>query len=298
MASGLTAGALRGVGYRRLDKGVYVEASTPVTPLLLVDAALSVHPPEAFASHLSAAEVYGMPVPASSRRHVSVFAAGDRRPRQGLVSHVAAPGTPVLTIRGTRVSSPVQVFVELAALLDLVDLVVVGDFIARMGWLGLKELVAYCAASTDVHAKRARHAARFVRAAVDSPMETRTRMLLVLAGLPEPEVNITIRNDLGDVLARFDLGYRGVQVAVEYDGRQHAESPKQYERDIDRREDIDNWQWRIIVITAKGIYKEPERTLARVASVLRDRGLPGIPPRFDDRWRTHFPDRASTRRHR
>lgn len=51
-------------------------------------------------------------------------------------------------------------------------------------------------------------------------------------------------------------------------------------------------------MAAKGIYKEPERTLARVASVLRDRGLPGIPPRFDDRWRTHFPDRASTRRHR
>ena len=41
-------------------------------------------------------------------------------------------------------------------------------------------------------AKLARRAARFVRDGVDSAMETRLRMLLVLAGLPAPEVNFIL----------------------------------------------------------------------------------------------------------
>lgn len=196
-----------------------------MTPLLLVQSALSTHPPEAFASHLSAAEVYRMPVPASSLRHVSVFAAGDRRRRRGVVTHVASRETRVVTIRGTRVATPVQVFIELASLVDLVDLVCAGDFIVRMGWYSPAELVAHCAGSSDVHAGRALQAARFVRAEVDSPMESRSRMLLVLGGLPEPEVNVKIRSELGDILARFDLGYRGARVAVETTGVSTPRAP-------------------------------------------------------------------------
>ena len=43
-------------------------------------------------------------------------------------------------------------------------------------------------------AKLARRAARFVRDGVDSAMETRLRMLLVLAGLPAPEVNFILHH--------------------------------------------------------------------------------------------------------
>jgi very-short-patch-repair endonuclease len=116
----------------------------------------------------------------------------------------------------------------------------------------------------------------------------------VLAGLPEPTVNVEIRSELGDVLVRFDLAYEIVRVAVEYDGRQHAESPEQYDRDIARREDIDNWDWRIVVITAKGVYADPETTLRRVQAVLVARGLAGVPKRLDPRWRAHFPGRRRT----
>jgi len=124
-------------------------------------------------------------------------------------------------------------------------------------------------------------------------METRLRMLLVLAGFPEPTVNFKIRDEHGVVLMRFDLSYPGVRVIVEYDGRQHAESPEQYDRDIDRREEIDGLKWRVVVVTAPGIYKDPERTLHRVRDVLRERGLPAVPRRFDETWRTHFPARPA-----
>lgn len=44
-----------------------------------------------------------------------------------------------------------------------------------------------------------------MRQGVDSPMETRLRMLIVLAGYPEPRVNVIIRHENGDWSTRLDL---------------------------------------------------------------------------------------------
>jgi very-short-patch-repair endonuclease len=118
-------------------------------------------------------------------------------------------------------------------------------------------------------------------------METRLRMLLVLAGLPEPQVNLRLRDEHGTVFLRLDLAYPEVRVAVEYDGRQHAERAEQWQRDLDRREDLDADRWRLIVVTSKGIYREPERTLQRVWSALAERGYRPLPP-IGDGWRPHF----------
>ncbi len=93
-------------------------------------------------------------------------------------------------------------FVELASLLTLVDLVVVGDHLVRRRRTTCADLVAWCAQSSDRGAQAARRAAAYVRDRVDSPMETRVRMLIVLAGIPEPEVNLTVRAGDGMPLRR------------------------------------------------------------------------------------------------
>ncbi len=49
-------------------------------------------------------------------------------------------------------------------------------------------------------------------------METRLRLLLVLAGLPEPTVNVIVRGPDGEWLRRFDLCYPIFRLVVEYDG--------------------------------------------------------------------------------
>ncbi len=54
---------------------------------------------------------------------------------------------------------------------------------------------------------------------VDSPMVTRLRMLIVLAGLPEPKVNLVIRDEYGHPVRRYDLGYEKSRTLVEYDAR-------------------------------------------------------------------------------
>ena len=254
------------------------------------------HPAGAFASHVSAARVYDVPVPHFADEHVSVFEEQDRRRRPGIKSHVAARSTATGRLRGIPVSMPIPMFIELASMLSLVDLVIVGDALVRKKAFTPEELVRGCEESTDRHAAAAAKAARYVRARVDSPMETRLRMLIVLAGLPEPEIDFRIRDSFGSVVRRFDLSYPSLKLIVEYDGRQHAEDPEQYDSDIYRREELDTLKWRIVVVTAKGIFQRPEETLHRVRSALADTGATGLPSRFDDAWRAHFPAQQPLRR--
>ena len=120
-------------------------------------------------------------------------------------------------------------------------------------------------------------------------METRLRLLIVFAGLPEPTVNVIIRGPEGAWRLRFDLCFSDYKLVVEYDGRQHAGDAAQWERDILRREDLDRMAWRLVVVTSKGIFAEPERTLVRVRDALRDCGAAGLPRTFKNDWRRHFP---------
>jgi hypothetical protein len=289
VAAGISASRLRGKEFRRLAKGTYVSAERSPSALLTAEAALLGHPDQAFASHSTAAAVYRMPVPHDVWQHVSVVDPDARRRRHGVRSHVASARTQVLTLDGVRVAAPAYVFIQLAAVLPLVELVVLGDYLVGRDWYTPEQLVAICAASDDPHAGRALAAARFVREGVDSPMESRLRMLLVLAGLPEPTVNHLLRDEYGAVVRRLDLCYPGVRVIVEYDGRQHADDAKQHDHDIYRREELDDGEWRIVVVTAAGVYKRPEETLARVREVLRARGMAGLPTQFRPEWRRHFP---------
>jgi very-short-patch-repair endonuclease len=289
LAAGIEASRLRGPEFRRLSKGKYVSSLRRPSALLDAEAALLGHPPRACGTHSTAARAYRMPVPHDPEAHVGVVDPLDRRRRAGVRSHVIAPTTRVVVLKGVPLASPADVFIQMADSLPLVELVVIGDFIVRQRWQSPEQLVEYCAASREAHAGRALAAAHFVRKGVDSPMESRLRMLLVLAGFPEPRVNFKLRDEYGTVLRRFDLYYAGVRVLVEYDGRQHADDVDQYDHDVYRREELDDGGWRIVVVTAKGIYVDPEETLRRVRKVLRARGMTGLPTRFHSRWRKHFP---------
>jgi hypothetical protein len=288
LRAGLTPAVLRGPRFRRLAHGLYIGATASDTPLVAAQVALFGYGDRAHASHATAARLHGLPIPAMAQEHVSVAEPAHRKGRAGARVHVSR-GAEVVTIRGVRVSSARQTFLDLAGTLELVDLVVLGDALVRARRSTPDELVAFCAARSGRTSAAARRAASWVRAGVDSPMETRLRLLLALSGLPEPEVNRTIRADNGDPLRRYDLSWPSARVIVEYDGRPHVERIEQWESDLDRREAIDDDGWRIVVITARGIYREPGRTVERVWRVLRARRLPGLPAQPSEAWRAHFP---------
>ena len=287
LRAGLTDRDLTRGAYRRLLHGIYVSAAVPDTPALRAEAALLTHHPTAVATHVTAARMLRAPVPDVSEEHVTVPDEDQRRRRRGVRCHVASiDATDIRIMEGVRFSRPERMFVELAELLGLVDLVVVGDFLVRRKHTTRGALVKYCADSHAPFAKEARRAATYVRDRVDSPMETRLRMLLVLAGLPEPEVNMTIRDEGGTILMRVDLCYPRARLAIEYDGRHHVELEEQWDRDVERRDDLDD-SWRMLTVTSKGIYKRPDKTVDRVWRALRKRGYPRL-RRPTDAWRPHF----------
>ena len=290
LAAGITPNRLRGPGFVRLHTGVFVAADVELTPLIRAEAALKTYADTAFASHATAARISGLPLPALPGEHVTVMAQKDRHRIAGVVCH-CAPQAEVRTVNGVRVSMIEQNFVELATLLSLVDLVVVGDYLVRKNPNGLARLQRYCAKATGPGAAAARRALTYVRTGVDSPMETRLRMLIVLAGLPEPLVNQLVGEESELDFRKYDMCWPSIKLIVEYDGRQHVEREDQWESDIGRREKIDDDGWRILVFIAKDIYNTPGNTLNRIHRQLVARRLPGVPSHLTPQWQLHFPGR-------
>ena len=99
----------------------------------------------------------------------------------------------------------------------LYDLVVLGDSLVKKERVTTALLVEAAATFRGRSRALARRAAGLVRAEVDSPMESRLRMLMGLAGLPEPVINHKISWPDGSVRFRFDLSYPEHQLVIEYD---------------------------------------------------------------------------------
>ncbi|GAA2741948.1 hypothetical protein GCM10009868_09990 [Terrabacter aerolatus] len=275
--------------HRALFRGVYVSTETPVTLRLLGEAALLLAEPRSFLSHHTAARLWGGVVPDDADVHVTY-------PRMraqcfGIAAHRPKARQHVVSWMGLPMTAPAQTFLDMSHLLGLVDVVVLGDSLVRKRRFTPDELVALAEHHRGPYSRLARRAARLVRAGVDSPMETRLRLLIVLAGLPEPEVDHRVYDEHGNVLFRYDLSYLQWRLIIEYDGRQHAESEEQWHQDINRDEQLDDWELRRLVVVAKDIHRTPGRTLTRIVRAMTRQGMPV--PMLTDEWRRHFPTRES-----
>ena len=265
-----------------------MSSSVPLTTRLRAKAVLGISPPGSYVSHATAARLWGGLVPDTPDVHVTVPGKSGRSSRQGVMSHAGVDGAALTRFRDLPISSPEQTFLDLAAGLDLVALVVLGDSLVKGARTNAAALRDAALVWRGRGAKRARRAARYVRAGVDSAMETRVRMLLLLAGLPVPEVNFLLRYPDGSWWMRFDLCYPSLKLIIEYDGRQHAEDSEQWLHDLRRREALDRMGWRIIVVTRHDYYDTPEEVLCRARDALIDRGMVGVRRRFKTDWARHI----------
>lgn len=291
LAAGRPIRPLRNGSHRRVLRGVYVAATSHLTPGLWARAALKATPAASFVTHHTAARLFGAVVPDSVSVHVGTTSARTGSVAGVVVHRYAAP--PPTTLQGgVRVTTAVQTFLDLAAVLDLVDLVALGDSLVFLGQVSLDDLRTAAAGHRGRGARSARRAASFVRARVESGMESRVRMLFVLAGLPEPTVNVSVSARGGRLRYRIDLAWEQVRVAVEYDGRHHIARQDQWQHDIDRREALEAEGWRFVVLTSRDVYQTPGRTIERTVAALTAAGLPGLGP-VKNEWRRHFPDRSA-----
>lgn len=253
-----------------------------------VDAARLILPAAAMASHLTSVELHGGLVPYSPRPNFWVPESCAGLSIRGLRLHNYDKRPVCTEVDGRALTAAGKTFIDCATQLDLVQLVEVGDSLVRRGRTTPQELRSLARERGRRHIRKARLAASLVREGVDSGPETRTRLLIVLGGLPEPEVNVAVFDDCGGWLATPDLSYRAVKVAVEYDGLHHDLDPRQWSRDVMRNENLIAAGWIVIVVRAKDLRLRPAGTLMRILSVLQQRGCPGLPRWPGDDWAPYF----------
>lgn len=281
-AAGISRATLRGSRYQPLFRGVFVASSSPLTVELRARAALSIHPRSALLSHTTAAELLQIPVPHDPDIHVTVPQAADRRPHAGIRTHVTSHRATWVG-RGLRSSGDADLLCELGSVLGLIDLVIAGDQLAaHRGVVPLRSgLVGHrCAGSS--HARRA---GDLVRERVESPMETRVRLLLLWAGFPEPEINMALAHATGHF--RPDLCWPDLRLVIEYDGKHHRDNRSQWDQDIARREWFQAQGWRVLTLIARDVFQGPGDAIERIYRSWRDCGGPAF--RMSTQWQRYFP---------
>jgi hypothetical protein len=286
LRAGLTDHDLSGPAYTQLYWGVYIAASVEVTLVVRALAALMVAPSGSVVSHHSAARLWGGTPPDSGEVHVTV-GGSVRQKTRGIRPHRVKAIPPSVTRHGLRTTSPERTWLDMAGCCDLVQLVTLGDSLVRAGATTPARLVATVPAGEGKRLRLARRAAGLVREKVDSPMESRLRLLFVLAGLPEPVVNFDVLDADGHVRYRLDLSFPDQMLAFEFEGRHHVDVVKQWERDIVRREDLEAEGWRFVLVTSSKLYAAPADVLARIVAAMADRGVP-VPRRLRSEWRRFF----------
>jgi hypothetical protein len=262
--AGLPKDVINGPRFRRPFRGVRIPASLPDTLVTTCRAARLVVPDDAAFSHETAALLCDLPVPHVDANLDVIVSPGTVVPAiDGIDGHIGLDQTTVIEIQGLRVVRPERTFVHLAATWRLDDLVVIGDaMLAR--WTDREHLHDEIAGLTRRRGVvRAREALRLIRPGVDSPMETRVRLLLVDAGLPCPEVGVNVFDHTGAWLARPDLSYPALKIAIEYDG-DHRTDQRQWRRDRYRDESMRDNGWIVIPLTADDILRHPRRTVDRI----------------------------------
>jgi hypothetical protein len=274
VARGLTAKQLRHPDLRAPHRGVRVPAHLPDDLRTRCLAAALLLPPGHAFEGATAAALHGLPLPScragSDPLEVSV-PVGAPRPRVDRVRVRAGRGAPAAAPGRLVVATPARAWAALGEL-AVDDLVVLGDAVVRRrpDSGDLRRALDRTARLTG--RARLEQALALVRTRVDSPQETRTRLLLVRAGVPEPVPNRDAYAD-GGWLAVPDLSWPQVRVALEYLGDVHRVQRGRWRRDVRRREVLEDHGWKVLLATADDLERYPHDLVARVTSTLRERGM-------------------------
>lgn len=263
----LTRCQLRSAGWRRLLQGVYADAALPVTHGLFVAAARLVIPRQAAMAGRSAAWLYGVDELAGPADPVEVLVPTEHRfgPVQGVQIHTAEriPSADLREADGKLVTSPARTAADLAAAApDIVEAVVVLDGLLRAGVLRPGHLDTLGRSARRRRASQVRQAADLADSRSESPPETRLRVGLISGGLPSPVPQYVVRHN-GRFVARVDLAYPDVKLAIEYDGRWHGEAG-QFGKDRRRLNALVAAGWRVIHVTAADLHQ-----LDRIVAAVR-----------------------------
>ncbi len=263
----LTRNQLRTRSYHRLAQNVYADPALPLDHRLRCRGVALLLPPHALIGGHSAAAWFGAPFaaltdpvtvvcpettrwtgPKGVRVHRTVLEGADR---------TAADDVPMTT--ALRTAWDVMTLEPLTTAVAALDAMVAAGHLATADLAGMADRGA-----GRWGVSRVRRAVPLVDPRAESPQESRLRVLLVLAGLdPVPQFGVL---DHGRFVARVDLAFPDLRLAIEYEGAHHFVDG-QIARDEERLERLRAAGWRVIRVSAADL-RDPEGLLARIRAAL------------------------------
>ncbi len=244
---------LRDHRIRPLFRGVYVDTGVPDTRDLRCLGLTLVLPPHGVICHSSAAWALGIdgfqpkdrflltpqcmvPHGSSRSRHLSV------RCIQGYLRDAD-----VMVINGLRLTTPSRTTVDLMRTLRRPYALSVADAMVRA------ELVTIAQLAKRIRRLKhypgiiqARDLLRLIDPRAESPGESWLRLRLVDAGFPFPRPQYEVIDHRGRIIARIDLAYPEIRLAMGYDGAEYHSHDEDRSHDEGRRELLtDAYGWRV-----------------------------------------------------
>jgi hypothetical protein len=263
---------LRGPRFRRVHPDVYVRAADEFGPELVALAAAALVEGRGVVSGYSAATLLGADcTPSGAPAEITLTGGADGRggirAHPGLVVHSDATAPREVTqVADALVTTALRTAYDIARwITDLTEAVVATDALARVGPFAPEQVL-----ELSERYPRARGRARLPRVVAladprsGSPMQSRLRLLLVLGGLPAPEVRPAVPDPAGGAAVRLDLAYPEQRIGIEYSDLGRADRVL---RDAGRLVSLVDDGWRIVRVTRHDLWV-PERVVDTVRHAL------------------------------
>lgn len=188
----------------------------------------------------------------------------------------------VTTVDGVPVTTVERTWLDMAEILTVDELVVMGDSCVRIPRVEFEGRDAPLCTLGDLQRMIDRHkgkrglrkakvAIRLIRVGSDSPQESLLRLAIVRAGLPEPELNVPVEATDGGRFLQPDLSYKKYKIGIEYEGEGHG-NEAQVVRDISRSERYEALGWTEVRISKRHMFNDAKAAVAKVRSALVQAG--------------------------
>lgn len=261
--------------WQRVLRGAYVPGGQQLDLAIRCRAAQRLLPAHALVADRCLLWLLGVDVLPPGPRLLEVVVPRDavvprRTDVRARIAAVPAEDATVLGTSGLCCLRTVRAAADLLRILPLAEAVVVADAVGHAG-LGddqaLREELVGHAGLRGV--RRAFRAVELSDPRAESPPESRLRLQLVLAGLhPVPQFEVW---DGGRFLARVDLAFPALRIAIEYDGRAVHERADVFARDRQRQNDLVRAGWAILRFTAVDLRFGAAAAVAQVMATLAAR---------------------------
>jgi hypothetical protein len=256
----------------RVTRGLYLSRAVSPTLVVRCRAWTRLLPPDAAFGLETAAALLGAPLAPPDDVHVVLRPRPVLPQRRGLAVHVRQLASQdVVETEGLRLTSPAQLFLDLAPRLPPAELVAIGDHLLRTAHLRPDDLDRRLARADRVRGVvRARECASLLSPLSMSRPESLMRYWIVSSDLPDPQAQIPIHDRRGREVAHADLGYHRWKIAIEFEGRQHADA-EQFGRDVDRYSLMASDGWLVLRFAGRHL-RGPAVVVERTRRALISRG--------------------------